>query len=115
MTSDLASSASIRLDDAFWNAFRSIVVREGIPYQWNALNDLVPDAVPSHCLRNFRIAAGLESGSHAGWVFQDSDLYKWIEGSAFSLTWHPDPALEDRIDSAAGWLSGYLLHNRRSG
>lgn len=89
------------IDDLFWNRFRECVVKEGIPYQWKALNDLLPgDTAKSHCLRNFRIAAGKEEGSHQGWVFQDSDVYKWIEGVAFSLRWHPDPELEKLADGA---------------
>ncbi|MBR2824648.1 MAG: glycoside hydrolase family 127 protein, partial [Clostridia bacterium] len=94
--------------------FATLLSGEGIPYQWSALNDLIPDAVPSRCVRNFRIAAGLESGTHEGFVFQDSDLYKWIEGAAYSLSWHPDPELEKKIDSAVSLIAaaqqpdGYL-------
>ncbi|MBR2766379.1 MAG: glycoside hydrolase family 127 protein [Blautia sp.] len=89
------------VNDPFWNRFRECVVREGIPYQWAALNDALPeDTEPSHCLRNFRIAAGKEQGTHQGFVFQDSDLYKWLEGVAYSLRWHPDPQLEALADSA---------------
>ena len=90
----------MRIDDAFWNGFRETVVREGIPYQWKALNDQIPDAEPSRCMRNFRIAAGREQGPHAGYVFQDSDAAKWIEGAAYSLMWRPDPELEATIDGA---------------
>ncbi|MBQ3269867.1 MAG: glycoside hydrolase family 127 protein [Clostridia bacterium] len=89
-----------RIDDAFWSRTRETVRREGIPYQWRALNDMIPDAEPSYCMRNFRIAAGKEQGQHAGCVFQDSDIAKWLEGAAFSLRWHPDPELEATIDGA---------------
>ena len=90
----------VTIDDGFWNSFRDTVVREGIPYQWEALNDAVEDAEPSHCMRNFRVAAGKEKGEHGGCVFQDSDVAKWLEGVAFSLRWHPDPALEAVADQA---------------
>ena len=50
--------APVTLNDSFWNAFRETLVREGIPYQWKALNDLLPeDTVPSCCMRNFRVAS----------------------------------------------------------
>lgn len=94
------SPVRVLIDDAFWNRFRSAVIREGIPYQWEALNDRIPGAEPSGCVRNFRVAAGAETGVHAGRVFQDSDLAKWIEGAAFSLRWHPDPVLESAVDKA---------------
>ena len=89
-----------QVKDTFWTRTRETVRREGIPYQWRALNDAVPDAAPSHCMRNFRIAAGREAGGHAGCVFQDSDVAKWIEGAAYTLRWHPDEALEAVVDGA---------------
>jgi len=84
----------------FWARLRETVRREGIPHQWEALNDRLPDAAPSYCMRNFRIAAGKEEGRHGGWMFQDSDVAKWLEGVAYSLAWHPDPELEATADSA---------------
>ena len=90
----------VQIDDAFWSRTRETVRREGIPYQWRALNDLIPDAEPSYCMRNFRIAAGKEAGEHGGYVFQDSDVAKWIEGAAYSLRWHPDAGLEATVDGA---------------
>jgi len=35
-----------------------------------------------------------------GRVFQDSDFAKWLEAVAYSLMWHPDPALEQTADGA---------------
>ena len=110
-----------RIDDTFWSRTRETVRREGIPYQWRALNDEIPDAEPSYCMRNFRIAAGLEQGEHAGFVFQDSDVAKWIEGAAYSLRWRPDAALEATVDGAIdavvaaqqpdGYLDTYYIIN----
>lgn len=113
---------NVTIDDAFWNSFRETLVREGIPYQWDALNDRLPaDTEPSYCMRNFRIAAGRETGKHGGYVFQDSDVYKWLEGVAYSLRWHPDPALETVADGAIadiaaaqqpdGYLDTYYIIN----
>ena len=56
-----------------------------LPYQWETLNDNVPDAEPSHCIKNFRIAAGEEKGTFQGAVFQDTDVAKWLEAAAFTL------------------------------
>ena len=41
-------------------------------------------------LRNYRIAAGEIEGTYYGRVFQDSDLAKWLEAVAYSLTVQPD-------------------------
>lgn len=90
----------IVIQDQFWNTYSDLVRETVIPYQWEALNDRVEDAEPSHAIRNFRIAAGLEQGEFGGWVFQDSDLYKWLEAVAYSLRHHPDPRLEQIADDS---------------
>ena len=95
-----ATGGVLRVDirDPFWDPLRQTIRTSAIPYQWQALNDAVPGAEPSGCLRNFRIAAGRETGEHLGFVFQDSDAAKWLEGVACSLLSHPDPELEAKAD-----------------
>lgn len=88
----------LRIDDPFWNRYVVLVTKEIIPYQYLALNDRAPDAEPSHSVKNLRIAAGLEEGTFHGWVFQDSDVAKWLEAVAFSLSYEKDPALEQTAD-----------------
>ena len=88
----------IRINDAFWSKHIRLVKEEVIPYQWNAMNDLIPDAEPSHCLENFKIAAGRKEGEFYGAVFQDTDIAKWLEAVGFSLAYQPDEALEKRAD-----------------
>lgn len=90
----------VTINDKFWSSFRNTMVREGIPYQWRALNDRVADAEPSYCMRNFRVAAGKAAGGFGGYVFQDSDVAKWLEGVAYSLRWRPDAELEAVADGA---------------
>ncbi len=112
---------SIRIHDTFWGSVRETVRREGIPYQWKALNDQLPGAEPSYCMRNFRIASGKEQGKHGGCVFQDSDVAKWLEGVAYTLAWHPDEELERIADGAIddivaaqqsdGYLDTYYIIN----
>jgi len=34
---------------------------------------------------NLRIAAGLINGNYRGYVFQDSDVYKWLEALAWEM------------------------------
>ncbi len=88
----------VNIRDAFWDPLRETIRVRAIPYQWKALNDALPDTEPSGSLRNFRIASGAEQGEHHGFVFQDSDVYKWLEGAAYSLMSKPDPELEARAD-----------------
>ncbi len=104
----------IQIEDRFWKEYMELVRTHVIPYQWDALNDRIPDAEPSYCIQNFRVAAKREEGKFQGMVFQDSDVYKWLEAVAYSLMWHPDEALEKTADetieliAAAQQPDGYL-------
>lgn len=86
--------------DPFWSEKMELVRTHMIPYQWRVLNDAQEDVIPSHCIKNFRIAAGLEEGKFEGYVFQDSDLAKWLEAVGYCLSWHKDPELEALADGA---------------
>lgn len=97
-------------DDEFWSKMQEKVRTKVIPYQYNALNDKIKNAEKSYCIDNFKkakkVIAAQKSGittptypvdkwhydeSNAdknafhGWVFQDSDAYKWLEAVAYSL------------------------------
>ena len=63
----------------FWHTYKVLVQEKVLPYQWKVMNDEIPGAPKSHSVENFRIAAGKARGTHEGMVFQDSDLYKWLE------------------------------------
>lgn len=117
MTKDEIQSVALRdvqVADGFFSRYADLVREEVIPYQWEALNDRIPGAEKSGCLRNFRIAAGQKAGEFTGMVFQDSDIGKWLEAVAYSLTTHPDAALERTADEvielleAAQREDGYL-------
>ena len=49
----------IQVTDEFWHREQELVRTEVIPYQWEALNDRIPDAAPSYCMRNFRVAGNM--------------------------------------------------------
>jgi len=64
---------------------------------------------------NFLIAGGKMQGKVKGEMpFDDTDVYKIIEGAAYSLTTHPDPKLDAYVDSVIGLIKigqeadGYL-------
>ncbi|MDS0528301.1 glycoside hydrolase family 127 protein [Clostridium sp. SHJSY1] len=88
---------NIKIKDSFWCKYMELVKKEIIPYQWKVLNDSAniriekerdDNNIPSeksHAIENFKIAAGLKSGHHYGYVFQDSDVYKWLEAVSYSL------------------------------
>lgn len=100
----------VKLTDDFWRGYQTLIKETIIPYQYAVLNDSIDVEVEaerednqlpkgkSHALENFRIAAGLTTGEHFGWFFQDSDVYKWIEAAAYSLAKRRDEQLEALID-----------------
>ncbi|MCL1929015.1 MAG: glycoside hydrolase family 127 protein [Treponema sp.] len=106
--------AAIHIDDSYWNRYTTLIPNKVIPYQWKILNDQVPDALPSYCLKNFRIAAGEEKGERKGTAFLDSDAAKWLEAIAYSLASRPDPELEKTADDVIALIGraqeadGYL-------
>ncbi len=131
--------SDLTLTDEFWKKQAELVRKEVIPYQYEALHDRIDGAEKSYSIENF-IKAGktvkkLSAGecvpvyptdkwcyddkncppdSFHGWVFQDSDVYKWLEAVAFSLMNHPDSELEEKTDRiidivcAAQLSDGYL-------
>lgn len=88
----------ISIQDPFWSKHVDLVRNAIIPYQWEAMNDRIEDAESSHCLENFKIAAGRAKGEFYGAVFQDTDVAKWLEAVGFSLACYPDEALEKTAD-----------------
>ncbi len=91
---------NVNVEDPFWTPLMELVREKVVPYQWEVLNDRIPGAEKSHCIENFKIAAGLSSGEFYGYVFQDSDFAKWLEAVGYCLMWHEDPALEATADRA---------------
>ncbi len=69
-------------------------------------------------IKNFAIAGGLEEGEHEGIFFNDSDVFKIIEGASYSLNVNPDPKLKEYVDgviakiAAAQEEDGYLYTQR---
>ncbi len=88
----------VTIRDAFWAPRLAQVGTEILPYQWEALNDRVPGAARSHAFENLRIAAGQATGEFYGYVFQDSDIAKWLEAVGYSLSLRRDAELEALAD-----------------
>lgn len=132
-------SSNIKITDTFWSEKLELVRRDVIPYQYEALHDRIDGAEKSYSVENFikagKIAEKIRNGEKTpvfpadkwcydeknahpdafhGWVFQDSDVYKWLEAVGFSLMNHPDKELENRakaivdIVCAAQLPDGYL-------
>lgn len=68
----------LKVNDPFLGQYQQLVRDVVIPYQWEALNDRIAEAEPSHAIENFRIAAGQQAGEFYGMVF---GIAMWRNGS----------------------------------
>jgi uncharacterized protein len=97
----------VRISDTFWSPRQQANRDRSIPHS-------IDWCEQSGRIRNFAKAAGLVPGKFEGIFFNDSDVYKVIEGACYSLATHPDPVLSARIDdiistiAAAQQKDGYL-------
>ncbi|MEZ4682960.1 MAG: glycoside hydrolase family 127 protein [Caldilineaceae bacterium] len=75
---------NVTIDDSFWSprieTNRTVTI--GYDFQKSEETDRIT---------NFDKAAGRLAGDHVGIFFNDSDVFKIIEGAAYSLQVHPDP------------------------
>ncbi len=98
----------IELADGFWNSRMETNRKVTIPYDFQKCEE-------TGRIANFAVAAGQLEGKHRGFWFNDSDVFKVIEGAAYSLALHPDPVLEKYLDeliakiAAAQQDDGYLF------
>lgn len=79
----------------FWGERMNVCKTAMIPHLWRTYMD--PQV--SHAFKNFQIAAGLDTGSHAGPPFHDGDFYKLLEGVASLYALTKDPQLDAMMDS----------------
>lgn len=59
MNGKSADIKSVKINDLFWSSKMELIRKEVLPYQWDILNDRVPQAAPSYCMHNFKAAGRL--------------------------------------------------------
>jgi len=97
----------VEIGDVFWAPRIETNRTRTIPYGFKQCEQ-------TGRISNFAKAGGLEPGGFEGIYFNDSDVYKMIEGAAYSLAAHPDPELDKYLDgviakiAAAQQKDGYL-------
>lgn len=92
---------NVQWTKGFW-AERFQVCRDSmVPNMWAIYND---DKI-SHAFKNFRIAAGLDTGSHKGPSFHDGDYYKTLEAMASLYAATKDERLNEAMDKAIAVIS----------
>lgn len=98
----------VKIEDGFWRPRMKA-------NQTATLRACLDQCEQTGRISNFAKAAGLMPGEHEGIYFNDSDVYKVLEGVAYSLMNEPNPALEEEADriidliAAAHEDDGYLM------
>ena len=83
----------VKLSDPFWGSRIETNRTVTIPIAFKHCED-------THRMWCFDLAAGKVEGDYKGdFPFNDTDVYKIIEGASFSMTVHPDPELDAYVDS----------------
>ncbi len=101
----------VRFSDTFWAPRLETNRTVSIPYALRMNEE-------TGRVDNFRKAAHLMSGPYMGKRYNDSDVYKAMEGAAYTLLLHPDPALEQKLDDLIAIIAkaqepdGYLYTTR---
>lgn len=125
ITKELASNIkfnNVNITDRFFGYYQNLIINEVIPYQWKVLNDELEDVEKSSAIKNFKIAAKEMEGNFYGFIFQDSDVYKWLEAVAYSLHLKENKELEKCADEVIdligraqqedGYLHTYFIIER---
>jgi DUF1680 family protein len=101
----------VRLDDRFWGPRFETNRTVTVPYCFAKCEE-------TGRLDNFAKAGGMMPGAHVGHRYNDSDVFKVIEGAAYALRTRADPELERYCDeliakiAAAQEDDGYLFTTR---
>lgn len=102
---------SVKVHDPFWSPRLELNRTVTIPYCLKMCEE-------TGRIENFDVAAKKKPGGMKGYFFNDSDVYKTLEGAAYALQNHPDEKLEALCDSviaritAAQQPDGYLYCSR---
>lgn len=97
----------VKVTDGFWKQRIDSHFQHG-------LDHAIEQCVKTGRIENFEIAAGLKQGEHQGACFNDSDVYKIIEGMAYSVNGPMKPEQRKFLDDFIAMLpkaqmdDGYL-------
>lgn len=82
---------SVDINDNFWLPRLETNRKITIPYDFEKCEE-------TGRIQNFEVAAGIKEGSFTGRRYNDSDVFKIMEGAAYSLALFPDPELDEYLD-----------------
>ncbi|PNR97926.1 glycoside hydrolase family 127 protein [Petrotoga olearia] len=109
------SISSVKIK-GFINDYLETMLNVTIPSQYELLES-------TGRIDNFRITSGKKEGSFKGLVFNDSDVYKWLEAASYAWLFTNDDDLKEKIDNTIkevksaqeddGYLNTYFMFERK--
>ena len=92
--------SDVTIQSDFWSPRQETNRRVSIPHNLDTCEE-------TGRIDNFRHASGATArGDFRGHIFHDSDVYKVLEGVAYSLHTHPDPEMKARLDEIIERIAG---------
>ena len=102
---DQVDFSHVHIQDNFWSPRLSKHISATLPVCIDQIEN------QTGRIRNFENAAKGE-GEHSGIFFDDSDVYKALEGMAYTLINNPDPELEKKADE---WIDKFAAAQQPDG
>jgi DUF1680 family protein len=108
---------AVHLHDAFWAPKIEVNRTVSIPFAFQKCEESGRVDLFERAAKALR-GEPLETRTPPGYPFDDTDVYKVLEGASYSLSVHPDPKLEAYVDAliakiaAAQEPDGYLYTTR---
>jgi hypothetical protein len=90
---------AVTIEDTFWQPRIETNRAVTIPYNFQKCEE-------TGRIDNFAKAAGLIAGPHEGRFYNDSDVFKVVEGAAYSLSLYPDAELDRYLDALIAKIAG---------
>jgi len=107
---------SVRLEGDFWARWMEVLINVTLPSQYELLEE-------TGRIDNFRRASGKVKAPFREPVWNDSDVYKWVEAASWALAYEFSAPLKEAVDRVVaeivaaqdsdGYLNTYFVFERR--
>lgn len=95
--------SNVRVTDPFWRRWQETVRDTSLKIQYE-------QCVATGRIENFHRAARGEKGTHQGYRYNDSDLYKWVEATCMlEMALGPDEQASRRLDEVVAAIASAQL------
>ncbi len=89
---------SVRVTGGFWAGKQAVNRQESLFHGYRMFEK-------HGQFHNLRVAGGNAAGEYRGYVYLDSDVYKWLEAVALELGSNPTRELREMASEVIGWIA----------